>query len=285
MAQMAQRRQPTATADAVAEFSMASTVHAVEANLFAFFQHVKHWPRVEWHDEAEYCWTISDLPFPLFNSVLGARIDRRRLDGAIDERLDACRSRGVPMLWWTGPSSEPRELGQHLIERGFFREPAYGMAIDLASTPVAPVPHGSARICEVNDRASLGAWTRVLCDAFGAPRPFGDAFADLAWAIGVGQSSPFRHFLATVDGQPAATCSLYFGAGVAGIYDVSTMPARRRRGLGRLITQAALDQARAAGVRTVILHASSLGFSVYRSLGFRELCPIGQYIWAPALET
>jgi GNAT superfamily N-acetyltransferase len=283
MAQMARSRQPIGTAE-VPDFSMASTVHAVEANLFAFFEHVKHWSRVEWHDDAEYCWTISDLPFPLFNSVLGARMGSDRLDAAIDERIAACRRRGVPMLWWTGPSSEPRELGQHLIERGFFREPAYGMALDLAAAPAAVLPRSSAQISEVADRASLDAWTRVLCTAFGAPQPFGDAFAELAWMIGVGETSPFRHFLASVDGEPAATCSLFFGAGVAGIYDVSTTKARRRRGLGRLITQVALDEARAAGCRTAILHASSLGFGVYQSLGFQEICPIGQYIWAPALE-
>src|SRR6478736_6734401 len=266
---MAQRRQPIGMADVPSYLSMASTVQAVEANLFAFFQHVRQWPRVEWHDGPEFCWTISDLPFPLFNSVLGARIAGDRLDAAIDERIDACRRRGVPMLWWTGPSSEPRELGQHLIERGFFREPAYGMALDLADAPAFRLPPGPVQIREVADRESLGVWTRVLCEAFGVPQPFGDAFADLAWSIGVGETSSFRHFLATVDGAPAATCSLFFGAGVAGIYDVATLSARRRRGLGRLVTQAALDQARAAGYRSAILHASSLGLGVYRSLGFQ----------------
>lgn len=258
---------------------------AVEANLFAFFQHVKQWPRVEVHDDAGYCWTISDLPFPLFNSVLRARFTSDGADAAIDERIAACRERGVPMLWWTGPSSAPDDLGSRLIERGFFQEPAHGMAIDLdADTPASPEPAAViAGIEEVASRASLDAWTRVLCDAFAAPQPFGDAFADLAWTIGVGRTSAFRHFLATVNGEPAATCSLFFGAGVAGIYDVSTIAARRRRGLGRLITTAALDEARAAGYRTAILHASSLGVGVYRSLGFKEICPIGQYVWAPGL--
>ena len=258
---------------------------AVEANLFAFFQHVRRWPRVELHDDAGCCWTISDLPFPLFNSVLRARFSGDHADAAIDERIRACRERGVPMLWWTGPSSKPDDLGSRLMERGFFQEPAYGMAIDLSvETPESMGPPAAiAEITEVASRASLDAWTRVLCDAFAAPQPFGEAFADLAWTIGVGEASVFRHFLAMVNGEPAATCSLFFGAGVAGIYDVSTIAARRRHGLGRLITAVALAEARAAGYGTAILHASSLGVGVYRSLGFQEVCPIGQYVWAPGL--
>ena len=99
---MAQRRQPIGMADVPSYLSMASTVQAVEANLFAFFQHVRQWPRVEWHDGPEFCWTISDLPFPLFNSVLGARIAGDRLDAAIDERIDPvggaeCRCCGGPV--------------------------------------------------------------------------------------------------------------------------------------------------------------------------------------------
>ena len=114
----------------------------------------------------------------------------------------------------------------------------------------------------------------------GAPRPFGEAFAELAVTIGLGPQSP-RHFLARVDGEPAATCSLFLGAGVAGIYDVSTLPELRKRGLGRLITRAAMREARARGYRMAILHSSTLGAGIYRALGFRDVCAIGQHVWPP----
>src|SRR5262245_20547619 len=108
-------------------------VQAVEANLFAFFRHLSAWPRVELHDEPDCCWTISDLPFPLFNSVMRARLPGDRIDALIDARLAACRARGVPMLWWTGPSTTPADLGERLERNGFFLEGARGMAVDLES--------------------------------------------------------------------------------------------------------------------------------------------------------
>jgi GNAT superfamily N-acetyltransferase len=263
------------------EPDMASAVNAVEANLFAFFQHVARWPRVELHDEPDCCWTISGLPFPLFNSVVRAQAPPDRIDSLIDARLDACRARNVPLLWWTGPSTTPADLGERLNQQGFLFEPAFGMAADLEPA-VEPLPAELPIAIEpVEDRATLAAWSRVLCDSFGAPQPFGEAFVDLALSIGLGPGSPFRHFLARLHGAPVATCSLFLGAGVAGIYDVSTLPERRKRGIGRLITRAAMHEARALGYRMAILHSSALGAGMYRALGFRDVCPIGQHVWAP----
>lgn len=260
---------------------LASAATAVEANLFAFFQHLAGWPRVELHADADCCWTLSDLPFPLFNSVLRARVPDDRADEAIAARIAACTRRNVPMLWWTGPSTRPADLGARLDRHGFLLEPAFGMAADLDSRAAGLAPDPAISIARVEDAATLATWTGVLCDAFGAPQAFGDAFAELALAIGLGPRSPFRHYLARLDGQPVATCSLFLGAGVAGIYDVSTLPERRRRGIGRRVTAAALDEARAEGCRVAILHSSALGAGMYRALGFTDVCPIGQHVWVP----
>jgi GNAT superfamily N-acetyltransferase len=260
---------------------LASAAAAVEANLFAFFQHLAGWPRVELHDERDCCWTISDLPFPLFNSVMRARVPDHRADALIESRLDDCRRRNVPMLWWTGPSSLPIDLRARLARHGFLLEPAFGMAAELRPDSPPRASDDSIQIEAVEDPSTMAVWSQLLCDSFGAPRRFGDAFADLAAAIGLDARSPFRHFLARVRGEPAATCSLFLGGGVAGIYDVATLPQRRRRGIGSFVTRAAMDQARALGYRMAILHSSTSGLGLYRSLGFSEVCSIGQHVWAP----
>lgn len=268
---------------------LASTVTAVEANLFSFFQQLKGWRRVEVHDDEACCWTISDLPYPLFNSVMRARLAESDVDHAIDARMQSCRDRDVPMLWWTGPSTQPANLGERLDGRGFLLEPAFGMSVDLGDQP-STAASGADRIVadrdrltidRVADRATMEVWSRVLCDGFGAPSHFGDAFIEMAEAIGVDADSPFRHYLARINGEPVATSSLFFGAGIAGIYDVATVPERRRVGIGASITRHAMNEARNAGYRLAILHASTLGRDMYRSLGFELVCEIGQYVWAP----
>ena len=233
------------------------------------------------HDDADCCWTISDQKFPLFNSVMRARVDGDRAEALIDTRMQACIDRDVPILWWTGPSTAPTDFGERLLRRGFFIEPAFGMVAALDGAGGQPADDDSAAISRVSDVSALAAWSRVLCESFAAPQAFGRAFSEMTVALGLDAAAPFRHYLARIDGEPVGTCSLFLGAGVAGIYDVSTLPEHRRRGIGAAITRFAMDDARAAGFQTAILHASTLGAGMYRSLGFERLCDIGQYVWVP----
>lgn len=53
------------------------------------------------------------------------------------------------------------------------------------------------------------------------------------------------------------------------IVNVYTEPAFRRRGLGRQLTQAAMDWCRSNGIDVLILHASEEGRPLYDSLGFQ----------------
>jgi ribosomal protein S18 acetylase RimI-like enzyme len=53
------------------------------------------------------------------------------------------------------------------------------------------------------------------------------------------------------------------------IFNVYTNPEHRRKGLGRMVVQAALDWSAAKGIHYVSLHASDFGKSLYESMGFK----------------
>jgi GNAT superfamily N-acetyltransferase len=88
-----------------------------------------------------------------------------------------------------------------------------------------------------------------------------------------------QSYLAWVGDQPVATSTVFYGAGVAGIYNVATLKTWRGKGLGAAVTLQPLLDARAKGVRAGILQSSELGYQVYQRLGFKELCRMNYYTW------
>ena len=242
--------------------------------MFALF---RQWPQAELHETPELIWTITDIPFPLFNSVLRARLPSERIDQVIDSILAEYQSRNVPMMWWMGPSTQPSDLGTILSDRGLLLSANPGMAADLASLPERyAIPKGLL-IKRVEHEAQLDSFCRVVCDAFGMPGFVADAFFDLFLHLGF--DSPFIHYLGLIDDQVVATSSVFLGAGVAGLYNVAAVEGARRKGVGAAMTAIPLLEARAAGYRVSTLEASESGFNVYRRLGFQEYCKLSRAIW------
>jgi len=252
-------------------------ISSIEDNLFSTLLAFGQWPRIEVHDESDILWAISDVPFPLFNSVMRARLAPDKVEVAIQNRIAQAKSHHVPLLWWTGPATQPPDLGDHLERHGFIHEAHMpGMAVELAKVPKGlPVPRGLI-VRQAKDPATLKHWSQACSDAFGMPEFVAEAFHEVMTHVA---PNTFRAYLGWLEGKPVATSLLTLAAGCAGIYNVSTIPQARRKGIGALMTALPLQDARAEGYTVGILHASEMGVGVYRSLGFQEYCKIGQYVW------
>ena len=79
-------------------------------------------------------------------------------------------------------------------------------------------------------------------------------------------------YAAMFHGEVVATTALFTGAGVAGIYLVSTVAEVRRRNIATTIVTHVLKQALNAGYTIGTLQSSKEGLGLYQKLGFREYC-------------
>jgi GNAT superfamily N-acetyltransferase len=93
--------------------------------------------------------------------------------------------------------------------------------------------------------------------------------------------SLLRMYLGTIAEEPVATVSVFFGAGVAALEHVVTVPQARGRGVGGAITLMAAREAHEQGYRVGVLTSSPMGFNIYRRIGFREYCTFSTYEWSP----
>jgi ribosomal protein S18 acetylase RimI-like enzyme len=263
------------------DLSEPALIAAVEANLFEMWRLARHWSRAEVHDGPDLLWVLTDVPFPLFNSVLRARLEAEEADDAIQAAISRCRSRGVPMLWWTGPATRPADLRSRLEAQGFSHGgDSPGMAADLLTLPDEPQTPGMV-IEEARDMEALENYHRVIARVFQAPDFTRSGFLEFLSMGGFGRQAPLRSYVGWLEGEPVATSTLVLGAGVAGIYNVATLPEARGRGIGTAITLAPLREARDLGYRVAVLQSSQMGFGVYRRIGFRQYCTVSTYVWAP----
>ncbi len=267
------------------DLSASALVTAIEANQFEVFRLFRHWPQAEVYDGPDMLCTITDIPYSVCNSVFRAQLEPDNIDAAIRSTIAHGRSRHVDRRWWVGPSTRPTNLWKYLEAHGYRKVGiSLGMAADLlALNENLQAPPGLT-IEQVSDDETLVQWCHTLGVGFEWPDFMEDAWLDFNRSVGLGAQLPFRHYLGRLEGEPVATSSLFLGVGIAGIYDVVTLPEARRQGIGAAITLAPLREARALGYRVGILQSSEMGFSVYQKVGFRECCKISMYAWVYETE-
>lgn len=268
--------------------SDADVAAAIEANTQAAFARWAMWLGADIHSEPDVAWFVSGLPFALCNGVIRATLSPAQANSHIGVTLSHFKERDVPMCWLVGPSSRPEDIGPRLEAHGFVHaEDGPGMAIDLGVLDDGLVVPAGLTIVEVDDGAMLRGWIDVLCVGSDFPDEVRDVLYGLlerhglATAHGLSGHPSIRLYLGLVGGEPIATSLLFLADGVAGLYDVATVPHARRRGIGAALSHTALRAARDLGYSIGVLQSSAMGESVYRRLGFRRYCTLSLYFWSP----
>jgi len=264
------------------DLSKPALVNAIKLNLYTFFRYFQHSRLAEYsHDGVLSRW-YTKVPHPWFNGVLSAVSPNKDSEQEVAQQIAYFQSKGVEnFTWWLQPEVEETGWEDVLRSGGLhFTEDPPGMAVDLTLLADEDSRHTSLQVLRVEDQANLQVWGRVFGEGFEIPESMWQPI--LALLSDLGLQDPVRHYLGYLDGKPVATSTMFFGAGVAGIYNVATLPSARGRGAGSYLTRLPLLDARKIGYRAGILQSSEMGYGVYRRLGFEHLCDVGHYFWKEA---
>jgi ribosomal protein S18 acetylase RimI-like enzyme len=260
------------------DFSTPALVTAIEANYREFWAFFSRSPQVELHDDPEVMWLVSGIPHPGFNGVFHTQFAPDDIDARIGEILAHFRSRRLPMIWWTGPSTRPTDLGKHLEAQGLTHTAEPGMAVDLLALNEDVLQPSSLEIEHVRDVEMLEKFGHAANIGFGVPDFVGKAILDIEASLGFEHYLPRHHYVGLLKGEPVGISTLFLGAGVAGIYSVATIPKARGQGIGSAMTLAPLREAQAMGYRIGVLRSSQMGLNMYRRLGFKEYRKMSHYL-------
>jgi GNAT superfamily N-acetyltransferase len=225
---------------------------------------------------------VTALPFALLNGVMRANFTDEEADQKIAETLEYFKSRQLPMVWVIFPSSRPANLRERLAAHGLVAvEEDTGMELDLATLLEIEDTAPGLDLRRVEDESALNDWIGAYLKGFGLPEVVGEVVFKTFMEIGFNPDAPLHNFLAYLDDKPVATSTVFFSDGIAGIYDVTTVEEARGRGIGRAVTRSALFWSRDKGYKVAVLEATTMGYSVYRKIGFIDNCKLGMYAWIP----
>ena len=218
------------------------------------------------------------LPLLLFNQVLV-------VDGAAADRTAAAIRDGVGLF---------RAIGKRFVVtlRGGIDDAYLPVAGELGLEPLPESPwmpgmamHPLAaaddltlpaghEIRAVVDTAGLADHADALAAGFGMPHAWATAFATEPML-----RRPEVTFYVGYQNGVAVTSGLGVRVGrTIGVYNIATVEAARRRGLGAAMTMRVVADGAAAGCDVAILQASDMGQSVYERLGFRTVCEYIGYV-------
>ena len=255
---------------------------AMQANYIEYFRVFRTLPKALWHEDAQVTWgLVHGAPG---NHVLKARFSAETVHADLDALFAELDQHTDMVRWLLYEQDTPANLGDILGQRGLLvsqGEPC--MVCPLDSLPAMPVIDG-LEITLVETAAQLDAWRHATGAGFGGGYHHSGRWAEPYRKNGLGSDSNVLHYLGTVHGNPVTSGTMVLAGGIAGLYDVSTSPAYRKRGLGFAITLAHMAEAQRRGHTHAYLRASREGMSVYERLGFKTLFHEQEFIWhSPSL--
>jgi len=222
--------------------------------------------------------TDCGLPCDTFNAVCRAHLTHEDAPQAIQTVLDYFAQHQRPFSWWLSPGDQPDNLVDLLLAAGLqedYSESA--MAADLNHIGTADLAPNGIEIRRVRTEAELVDFAHIISVMWTPPDPQVVSFYKQAAPAILRADSPMWFYVGYVDKKPVVTGEVTVDNGVAGLYNICTLPDYRQRGYGTAMTLQPLIDARDAKCTTAILQATEQGARVYKRLGFETFGKITEY--------
>jgi GNAT superfamily N-acetyltransferase len=219
--------------------------------------------------------TVGVMKGMSFGSVYPEALPADGVEAAREEARSLLAGRGMSRAAWFVPEAcTPAGLVERLLGDGMvpFEQPPLEprfAAMALHEPPPAGPAGVEAR--PVLDFAEFRAGSRVADDAFQMSEQDRQAFEAkqrVLWDLQSSGRSPYRSFVALVDGEVVGSAGAIFGANAVYLAGGSTRSDMRGQGVYRALVRARWDVAAESGTPALTVSAGSMSRPILERLGF-----------------
>ncbi|MDR1471961.1 MAG: GNAT family N-acetyltransferase [Synergistaceae bacterium] len=208
-------------------------------------------------------------------AMLSPRAAPSALADAVEFGLDFFARTGRSHVW---PIFEwiPDDICAILERAGLRRdEDFYAMAADVRLDSGCGAPSGVVADASVREGCAVREWASCAWFGFESGEPFPEEYVEYAQNMAsLGEISLIAARLAASGeappGEIAATGMSFVSEGIWGIYNISTLPKYRRRGLAMAVVREAMRLSRSSGAERAALLATPEGRPLYLRCGFAD---------------
>lgn len=256
------------------------SIKDIEENLFLYFMHIGWCSDGIVHNATDEKWVYTKTN--LFNTVFHLNHSIDCIELSLYKTLELFKLWNTPVTFMIcAEDKRSHVVEKALVDLGLKKdEVLVGMMLDLKDLPQRTRPSPLLTIEEIKTLNSFNLWIETLISGFEIDVEKRETFKYLFKKMGISSQKPWRHFLAYLD-NPVATCTLFNGGGITGLYWVSTIPTERKKGISTKLIWSVLKESFNEDHRIIVLQATTAGKKVYAKLGFKEYSKILTYRWQP----
>lgn len=221
-------------------------------------------------EQPDYYLISSDIPNSYFNKVV-LRYGKTLTQKTIDEVADFFQKKSLPYSWMIPHESITASVQKKLAACNLhFREEMTAMAIDL-SCCFLPNANEDVSIDQVNSLAKLRHVGQVFEDSYDLEKAHALPYFKLHLKQFLRPNPPVTYYIGYLGGQAVGCGSLLVNGNIAGIYNIGTIKAARRRGVATQILVTLLREAQKRGHTQAVLTAMPSAVRLYQLIGFEEI--------------
>lgn len=205
-------------------------------------------------------------------SMINNCVSKSHMDNAeVRETLSQFKAAGRPVMWTIFPSTTPDNIETVLKKFGMVHlERNALMYFDMTGLDESQALPENIIIKEVDTINRVKEWARLNVIGFGLTDCIKTITINDHAGLFIDKSIPGRHFIAYLNNIPVGASSVFMANGVAGIYNITTLPEARGRGIGEAVTRHAMLYGKKEGYVFATLQATENGLPMYEKIGFKS---------------